>query len=128
MDYSSSESTPEDGKKVRKSQTKSAQESYIARVGERYYQADEGYDKRLYENTWFNYGRITLTLIGFWLFNALHWWACFEFGIWATDVFMVYSIIAFCCSIVFGIFMLMSGASSNKIKRHYEFLKIQVQE
>ena len=52
MQYSESEETPADGQKVRKSQTESALASEITRVGHRYYQPPEGYDKRVYENTW----------------------------------------------------------------------------
>ena len=72
--------------------------------------------------------RIIITLLGFWFFNAMHWWAVFEFGIYATSGFMVYSIIVFSCTVIFGFGMLISGSQSNKIKRHYEFLKEQITE
>jgi len=64
----------------------------------------------------------------FWLFNGLHWWAIFEFGIYNSHLFMIYSIVAFCCSILFGTGMLISGSASNKIKRQYEFLKEKIEE
>ncbi len=41
---------------------------------------------------------------------------------------MLYSIIAFCVSLVFGAGMLLSGSSSNKLMRHYEFLKEVIEE
>ena len=69
----------EDGKP-----TQSEINSTVARIVNRYYKVDEGYDKRVYENTFGNYVRIVLTLIAFWIFQGLHWWAVFELGINAT--------------------------------------------
>ena len=92
-------------------------------MGERYYKPDEGYDKAVYENTTFNHFRIIGTLIFFWLFNGLHWWACFEFGVYNTELYTTYSIVVFSCSVLFGIGMLISGKISNTKKRQYEFLK-----
>ena len=66
------------------SQTETAMKSKVDREGLRYYPVEAGYDKRVYENTWWNYGRIFITLCGFWIFNSLHWWAVFEFGIQYT--------------------------------------------
>ena len=66
------------------SQTETAKQSKVEREGTRYYPVEAGYDKRVYENTWENYLRIFITLCGFWIFNSLHWWAVFEFGIQYT--------------------------------------------
>ena len=41
---------------------------------------------------------------------------------------MVYSIIVFVISVLFGAGMLISGANSNKIKRKYEFLREVIAE
>jgi hypothetical protein len=111
-----------------RSGTESAMASELERTGVRYYQADEGYDKRIYENSTKNYFLIFLALCGFWLFNGLHWWAVFEFGIYNSHMYMVYSIIAFVCSILFGLGMLWNGARSNKQKRYSEFLKEKIEE
>ena len=120
----------EDSDAVQKgrSQTQSAMNSELERTGVRYYQADEGYDKRIYENTTGNYIRIIVTLIGFWIFNGIHWWAIFEFGIYNSNGFMWYSIIAFLCSLLFGFYMLYSGSKSNRVKRFSEFLKEKIEE
>ena len=64
----------------------------------------------------------------FWLFNGIHWWAIFEFGIYDTTSFMYYSIIAFCISLLFGAGMLSSGSASNRVKRYTEFLKEKIEE
>merc|ERR1719183_560039 len=112
----------------RNSQTQSAMQSKADRVGNRYYEVAEGYDKRVYENDCNNYGRIILTLIGFWIFNGLHWWAIFEFGMWNSDAFMIYSIAIFCWPVIFIGFMLCSGKTSNKVLRELAFLKETIEE
>merc|ERR1712072_1397713 len=105
----------------------SALESKALRMGNRYYEVAEGYDKRVYENDPINYVYIILALFTFWTFNALHWWAVFEFGIYASTEFTLYSIIIFVATVTFGSFMLISGASSNKIKRRHEFYKEEIE-
>ena len=113
---------------VRNSQTTSAMQSKALRVGNRYYEVAEGYDKRVYENDCTNYARIIATLIGFWIFNALHWWAVFEFGIWNSDGFMVYSLIIFFVAVCSIGGMLCSGKVSNKVLRELAFLKETIEE
>ena len=97
------------------------EKSYVERHGEGYYEVDESYDKRVYENTAKNYFIIIIVLIAFWSFQAIHWWACFSFGIPFATLFMIYSIVIFVCSLFFGVWMLISGAFSNKLKREHEF-------
>ena len=82
----------------------------------------------MYENEWSNYVRITLTLFGFWIFNALHWWGVFEFGIMYSAQFTIYSIGIFLATCFSGACMLMSGSGANKQKRKYEFLRGKVFE
>merc|ERR1712166_523186 len=52
----------------------------------------------------------------------------FEFGMWATNAFTIYSIFICISTVIVGGGMLMSGAESNKIKRHYEFLRLKTNE
>merc|ERR1719389_1530973 len=113
---------------VRNSQTQSAMKSKAARVGNRYYEVAEGYDKRVYENDCNNYARITVTLFGFWIFMSLHWWACFEFGMWNSDGFMIYSLVIFCVAVISIGGMLCSGKASNKVLRELAFLKETIEE
>ena len=110
------------------SQTETAAKSKIEREGARYYPVEPGYDKRVYENTCENYCRIFLTLCGFWIFNSLHWWGVFEFGIMYSAQFTLYSIAIFVAACSVGACMLMSGAGTNKTKRRYEFLRAKVFE
>ena len=102
--------------------------SKTLRVGNRYYEVAEGYDKRVYENECSNYGRITLTLFGFWIFNGLHWWACFELGMYNSHAYMVYSLIIFAWTVCFLGGMLCSGKGSNKVLRELAFLKETIEE
>ena len=111
-----------------KEKTETEVQSDIRRYGNRYYKQEEGYDKRVYENEPINYVKIMIMLILVWTFNALHWWACFEFGIYDTEGYTVYSIIIFVITVLFIGWMLLSGAASNRTKREYEFLKIQIAE
>ena len=94
-----------------------AMASYRAKVGNRYFKVDEGYDKRVYENSGFNYFRIVCTLMFFYTFVSLFWWAQFEYGIYDTEGYCMYCIILFACTIVFLAGMLVSGKYANLKKR-----------
>ena len=102
--------------------------SKTLRVGNRYYEVAEGYDKRVYENECSNYLRIFVTLCGFWTFNGLHWWACFELGMWNSNAYMIYSLCIFGWTICFLAGMLCSGKGSNKVLRELSFLKEVIEE
>lgn len=110
------------------SMTETAMASYRAKVGNRYFKVDEGYDKRVYENDAANYARICVTFVFFYMFMSFHWWGNFEYGIWNTEGFYRYSIIIFCCTIVFVCFMLLSGKIANKKKRMATFLEDRIAE
>lgn len=99
------------------------QASRIQRFGYQYYPVDETYDKRVYENTTGNWIIICLALLVFWFFQALHWWGVFEFGISDSTNLMWYSIAIFCYTVIFGMFLIISGSFANFKKRKHEFLK-----
>lgn len=96
--------------------------SEVARFGNRYYPVDKTYDKRVYENTWGNYARITLTLFAFWIANACHWWGVFSLGIVDADALIWYSIACFLFTIFFLAGLLISGKGANRMKREHDFL------
>ena len=98
------------------------------RYGNRYYEVDESYDKRVYENTVGNYIRIILTLIVFWCFQAIHWWFVFELGVNWTEILLYYSIAIFVFTVIVGAVMLTSGKFANKKKRFHEFLMDKIAE
>jgi amino acid permease len=97
--------------------------SFKERYGDRYFPVDESYDKRVYENTIGNYIRIILTLIVFWIFQGIHWWACFELGINWSPILMLYSICIFFFTLIVGAGLLTSGKFANKKKRLHNFLE-----
>jgi hypothetical protein len=102
--------------------------SLRAKVGNRYFKVDEGYDKRVYENSYLNYLRITITLAFFYVFMSCHWWACFEYGIYDSESYTRYCIILFICCVVFIGGMLVSGKFANYNKRHHIFLEEVIAE
>ena len=108
--------------------TEVRKKSELERYGNRYYPVDKTYDKRVYENTAGNYVRIVFTLIGFWIFNALHWWGVFSLGIVDADALVWYSIAAFFFTVFFLAYLLISGKYANELKRKHEFLSEKIAE
>ena len=102
--------------------------SFKERFGERYYEVDHSYDKRVYENTFGNYVRIAFTLIFFWIFQTIHWWGVFELGVNYTTYLMWYSIVIFLFTISIGAALLVSGKYANKKKRLHTFITDKIAE
>ena len=61
-----------------------------SQYGSKYFLTEQDYDKLVYENTWNNVFVIAGALICFYIFNGLHWWACFELGIGDAQINMYY--------------------------------------
>ena len=95
--------------------------SELSRNGNRYYPIDESYDKRVYENDWFNYVKIVVVLIIFYVFTAIHFWAVFSLGIVNTEVLGWYSIGTFFFTIIFIACQIVAGTHANKLKRQHQF-------
>ena len=102
--------------------------SFRDRFGDRYFEVDHSYDKRVYENTVGNYIRIIFTLIFFWTFQAIHWWGVFELGINYTVILMWYSIAIFLFTIFVGAILLVSGKYANRKKRLHTFITDKIAE
>ena len=102
--------------------------SEIERYGDRYYPVDKTYDKRVYENTWGNFARITGTLFIFWIANACHWWGIFSLGIVAADALIWYSLACFLYTVIFLGCLLCSGKKANRMKRELDFLMEKLAE
>ena len=58
----------------------------------------------------------------------MHWWAVFELGINATQGLTWYSVGIFVSALLFGIWLLLSGKKSNKLKRTFDFLQEKISE
>ena len=97
-------------------------------LNDRYYKVDDGYDKRVYENTWFSWCQIILVLIGFYSFNSLMTWGLFIFGIWKAADFTFFSIAMFIAGVFVLAGMLISGHFANKKAHLADFLNGKISE
>ena len=109
------------GEPMVKTESKLQKEALKAKVGSRYFKIDAGYDKKVYENTWYNWIIIIVAFIFYYIFNMLHWWANFELGTTETDIAMYYCISIFGVTFCVVIAMLISGTISNNKKLRHEF-------
>lgn len=89
--------------------------------GSRYFQVDEGYDKRVYENDWRNVLKIIGVFIIFYGFNVFYWWGLVAFGTAHPEPALWYSVAMFCFAICWIIGMLISGYKANQKLYRYEF-------
>lgn len=71
-----------------------------SRVGDRYFFVDAGYDRRVYENPWYNYLRIIGTFIVYYIIMALFWLACLVVGIYEADIATYYCIGVFVFAVI----------------------------
>ena len=67
-------------------------------------------------------------LILFYIFNSLHWIACFVFGVSYTETFMLYSIIIFVTAVLNIAGMLCVGAAVNKKKLTHDYYAEKISE
>lgn len=75
-----------------------------SRVGDRYFIVDAGYDKAVYENTWYNWIRIIISFFFLYISYAILWLTCLQFGMHEPD-YMTYG----CC----GVFVVSVIVSSH---------------
>ena len=93
-----------------------------------YFAQDAGYDKAVYENDAANWVRIVFTLLGFYVFQGLHWWANFELGIADSVSSSAYNLIIFGTALLVIANMLFFGAKVNKKKLTHEFYVEKISE
>ncbi len=95
---------------------------------ERYFQLDEGYDRRVYENDWKNVIKIIVVLIIFYGFNILFWWGMVVFGTCFADEAMWFNVAIFIFINLYIAGMLISGHFySDKLKR-WEFYQEKIND
>ena len=97
-------------------------------VGGRYFKVDEGYDKKLYENTWGNVIIIILVFIVFYVLNCVHFYGSLAFGTVFTVANMWYNVALFCFMILFLAAMLISGYFGNNKKRRHDFYQEKIRD
>ena len=93
-----------------------------------YFAQDAGYDKAVYENDLQNYFKIVGSLVGFYIFQAFHWWANFELGISDAVGSSTYNLIIFLSALIVIGFMLYFGAIVNEKKLTHEFYVEKISE
>ena len=111
-----------------KSKSTLEREALKAKIGSRYFKIDAGYDKKVYENTWYNWIIIIVAFSIYYIFNILHWWANFELGTTETDIAMYYCIAIFAVTVCVVISMIISGTISNAKKLRHEFYMEKIGE
>lgn len=90
-------------------------------TGGRYYKVDEGYDKRLYENSWGNVIIIIVIFIIYYVLNVVHFYGSLALGTVYTFENMWYNVGLFCFTILFLGAMLISGYIGNMKKKRHDF-------
>ena len=95
---------------------------------ERYFQLDEGYDRRVYENDWQNVIKIIVVLIIFYGLNILFWWGMVVFGTCYADEAMWFSVGIFCFVNVYIAGMLISGHYYNDKLKRWEFYQEKIND
>jgi len=79
-------------------------------------------------NTPGNWVRIIGTLLGFYVFQGLHWWANFELGVNSAQGSTYYNLIIFATAVFCIGLMLMQGAEVNNLKLTHEFYMEKISE
>ena len=64
----------------------------------------------------------------FYVFNTLHWFACFTLGVSNTEVYMYYCIAIFITGVVIINIMLFVGAKVNKKKLTHDYYNEKISE
>ena len=93
-----------------------------------YFNMQSSYDPLVYETDAKTFFQIVAMLLLFYVFNALHWFACFNLGVSNTEVFMFYCIIIFITAILVIATMLCLGATVNKKKITHDYYAEKISE
>lgn len=97
-------------------------------IGGRYFKVDEGYDKKLYENTWSNVFLIIGVFFVFYLLNTVHFYGSLALGTVFSEDNMWYNVALFCFTIMFLAAMLVSGHFGNNKKRRHDFYQEKIRD
>merc|ERR1712147_421423 len=93
-----------------------------------YFNMQSSYDPMVYETNCYVLLQIIGMLILFYIFNSLHWIACFVFGVSYTETYMVYSICIFVTAVLNILGMLCVGAAVNKKKLTHDYYAEKISE
>ena len=88
----------------------------------------DSYDPMVYETDTKTFFQIVGMLGLFYLFNAFHWFACFNLGVSNTESFMWYCIIIFITAVLVILTMLFVGAKVNTKVLTHDYYKEKISE
>merc|ERR1712227_459022 len=86
-----------------------------------FFNMQSSYDPMVYETTCLTGFQIVGMLLLFYVFNTLHWFACFNLGVSNTEIFMYYCIAVFVTGVLIINIMLFVGAKVNKKKITHDY-------
>ena len=89
---------------------------------------NKGYDKRVYENTWFSWVQILSAFLGLYVFVGLLEWAIFEYGITYSSEYTLLSCLLFLTTIIFMAGIIISGYFANRTKLFSDYLNEKLSE
>ena len=94
----------------------------------RYFNVDEGYDKRVYENDWKNILVIIAVFITFYGLNIIWFWGDVSLAMSYSDASMWFNVAFFVFTVLHFVAYLVYGRYSNKKRHLLEFYKIKIAE
>ncbi len=98
------------------------------RVGDRYFKVDPGYDKRVYENSIWNWIRIILTFVVYYIIMGFFWATCLLFGIYNANLATWVCIIIFIVAVILILSLTFFGYFSTKAKARAERINLEISE
>lgn len=94
----------------------------------RYYPTYKGYDKKVYENTWFSLFQILGVFFLFYSAIFLMLWGLFEYGLVNSAGYTDLALIVFFVTFAGLLVLITSGHFANKKKHFAEFLKVRISD
>lgn len=94
----------------------------------RYFNVDEGYDKKVYENDWKNILIIIAVFIVFYGLNIVWFWGDVSLAMSFTDASMWFNVAIFIFTVIHFVVYLIYGKYSNNKRHLLEFYKVKISE
>ena len=94
----------------------------------RYFQVDEGYDKRVYENDCKNIFKILGCFFCYYSLQVLYFWGHLSLALTHPTASMWFNIIIWLCALGFIIGMIFVGYKSNQKQSRHNFYEEKISE
>ena len=99
-----------------------------SRVGNRYFKIDPGYDKAVYENTFWNICLIAFAFIIFYSCWGIFFWGCYSHGIRDVNGASILYIIVFGITALLIAVMIFVGHFTNKMIAKHDRILLELNE